>query len=282
MFANKMLFLTINCLRMNISVIFGNDSYAGEASYRSLDKSLRLSGHVLTAVPAEGPLPRDTDMLISVGGDGTFLGSARLAAPAGVPVVGVNLGHLGFLSENSASAVAEAIAAGRYGIQERAMLTAVVGGREFHALNDVCVRRSDGSMLGIRVTVDGCDLPVYWADGLLVSTPSGSTAYSLSVGGPIVMPSSKVLIIAPIAPHNLNVRPMIVPQESRISLKFLSRSDTVIFSADNYSQNVGNDSAIEVGMAQFSLKRVCLGNSNFVKALSDKLFWGEDKRNGNN
>lgn len=267
---------------MKISVIFGKSSFADDASYRSLEDSLKSCGHSLTIVPSDGPLPEGTDMLVSVGGDGTFLGSARLAAPASVPVVGVNLGHLGFLSENSASAVAEAISAGKYAIQERSMLTALVNGREFLALNDVCVRRSDGSMLGIQVSVDGCELPVYWADGLLVSTPSGSTAYSLSVGGPIVMPSSKVLIIAPIAPHNLNVRPMIIPQESRLSLKFLSRSDTVIFSADNYSQNVGNDLVIEVGMAQFSLKRVCLDNSNFVKALSDKLFWGEDKRNGKN
>lgn len=267
---------------MNIAVIFGKASYADDLSFRSLSASLEACGHTMERVPASGPLPDGTDMLISVGGDGTFLGNARLAAPASVPIVGVNLGRLGFLSENSAGAVADALSTGRYAIQERAMLTAVVEGREFLALNDVCVRRSDGSMLGVKVNIDGCDFPVYWADGLLVSTPSGSTAYSLSVGGPIVMPSSRVLIIAPIAPHNLNVRPMIVPLESRISLRFQSRSDSVIFSVDNYSQNVGKDSAIEVGMAQFSLKRVCLDNSNYAKALSDKLFWGEDKRNGSN
>lgn len=267
---------------MKVAVIFGNTSYAACASYLKLSSFLEACGHSLTEISSAGPLPDGTDMLLSVGGDGTFLGSARLAAPADVPIVGVNLGHLGFLSENSPEAVAQALSAGRYRIQERSMLSAVVDGHNFLALNDICVRRSDGSMLGVKVSVDGCDFPVYWADGLLVSTPSGSTAYSLSVGGPIVMPSSKVLIIAPIAPHNLNVRPMIVPQESRISLKFQTRSDSVIFSADNYSQNVGNDSSIDVEMAQFSLKRVCLDNSNFVKALSDKLFWGEDKRNGKN
>ena len=267
---------------MNIAVIFGKSSYACDASYGRLSAALEAYGHKLSCVSSCGPLPAETDILMSVGGDGTFLGGARLAAPMGVPIVGGNLGHLGFLSENSASAVAEALTNGSYTIQERAMLTAVVDGQEFLALNDICARRSDGSMLGIRVSVDGCDLPVYWADGLLVSTPSGSTAYSLSVGGPIVMPSARVLIIAPVAPHNLNVRPMIVPLESRISLRFQSRSDTVLFSADNYSQNIGNDSSIEVRMAQFSLKRVCLDSSNFVKALSDKLFWGEDKRNGNN
>lgn len=265
---------------MNISVILGRSSYSDDASYRKMKAALEDAGHNVTVIP-EGNGCLSADLMLSVGGDGTFLGAAGMAAPAGIPVAGVNLGHLGFLSENLPGDIVEALNSGNFHIQERAMLKAVVGGKDFLALNEVCVSRVDGSMLGIKVSVDGKALPTYWADGLLVSTPSGSTAYSLSVGGPIVMPSSKVLVIAPVAPHNLNVRPMIVPLESSISLGFVSRGDSVRFSADNRSEIIPASATVDVGVAQFSLKRLCLDKSNFINALSEKLFWGEDKRNGN-
>jgi NAD+ kinase len=134
-------------------------------------------------------------------------------------------------------------------------------------------------MLGVQVSVDGVRLPTYWADGLIVSTSSGSTAYSLSSGGPIVLPESKVLIITPIAPHNLNVRPLVVPDTAEIKLKMDSRDPEVIFTADNRTSSVSADTEITIGVAQFSLKRVRLKKSNFINALTEKLFWGEDVRN---
>ena len=134
-------------------------------------------------------------------------------------------------------------------------------------------------MLGVEVSVDGVQLPVYWADGLIVSTSSGSTAYSLSVGGPIVLPESRVLIISPIAPHNLNVRPLVVPDTAEIRLKMHSRDENVIFTADNRTTSVSSDCQIVIRVAQFSLERVRLNRSNFIDALTEKLFWGEDVRN---
>lgn len=275
----KMLKFEDYCGNMKISVILGKASFSGDTDFKRLCSRLESEGHEV--VYSDGrTLPDGTDIIMSVGGDGTFLAASKMAYETRTPIVGVNLGHLGFLSENTPDAVAEALLDGHYNIQDRSMLCVSVAEERLTALNEVCVSRGDGPMLGVEVCVDGNVLPTYWADGLMVSTPSGSTAYSLSVGGPIVMPSSKVLIIAPVAPHNLNVRPMIVPAESRIELKFQSRVSSVNLSIDNSLQKISADSSVLIEVAQFSLKRVCLDNSNFIKALSEKLFWGEDKRNG--
>ncbi len=235
--------------------------------------------HVLS----EGGLPpEDSDMLLCVGGDGTFLTSSRLAADVGIPVMGINLGRMGFLSENRPAEVAHALLSGDYTIESRVMLQAEVdSGFEGwpYALNEFTVHRSGAAMLGVEVSVDGVVLPTYWSDGLIVSTSSGSTAYSLSVGGPIVLPESKVLIISPIAPHNLNVRPLVVPDSSVITMKMQSRDENIIFTADNRTAVIPADSKIVIRVAQFSLKRVRLNESNFIDALTEKLFWGEDIRN---
>ncbi len=227
----------------------------------------------------------DCDMILCVGGDGTFLSSSVLAARCGIPVMGINLGRLGFLSENRPSEVAQAILGGDYTVEDRMMLAADIrtGDAEIdgwpYALNEFTVHRSGAAMLGVEATVDGIVLPTYWSDGLIVSTSSGSTAYSLSAGGPIVLPESKVLIITPIAPHNLNVRPLVVPSTSVITLKMESRDENVTFTADNRTTSIPADSEIMIKVAQFSLKRVRLNKSNFIDALTEKLFWGEDIRN---
>ena len=144
---------------------------------------------------------------------------------------------------------------------------------------DLRQHRSGVGVLGVNVTIDGNTLPTYWADGLLVATSSGSTAYSLSVGGPICMPDTKVLIIAPISPHNLNVRPLVVPDTARITISIQSRDDKAIMTMDNKTMEIDPSWTIEVAMAQFSLKRIRLSKSEFVKALTSRLFWGEDMRN---
>lgn len=267
---------------MNILVYTRTAALSGDRRLSELVDSLRKAGHdVRWYRPQEG-LPANTDLFLSVGGDGTFLSSAEIVGDSGVPVLGVNLGRLGFLSENVPEVVADAIASQSWSVEHRSLLH--VSGVEAewpYTLNEVSVHRSGAAMLGVDVTINGAALPTYWADGLLVATSSGSTAYSLSVGGPIVLPESKVLIVAPIAPHNLNVRPLIVPDNTEISIRFQSRDANVLLSMDNRTREISKDSVIGIEMAQFSLNRICFKDSDFIKALTTKLFWGEDIRNGN-
>ncbi len=270
---------------MNIAIYIGKQGAGSEPEIAELFRALEEGGCMLQILADDEVPAPDADMLLCIGGDGTFLSSSSLAARAGIPVMGINLGRLGFLSENRPSEVVRAILSGDYTIEDRIMLAADVHTDDAeidgwpYALNEFTVHRSGAAMLGVEVTVDGVVLPKYWSDGLIVSTSSGSTAYSLSVGGPIVLPESKVLIIAPIAPHNLNVRPLVVPDSSVITLKMESRDENVTFTADNRTAYVPSDSEIPIRVAQFSLKRVRLNKSNFIDALTEKLFWGEDIRN---
>ena len=227
------------------------------------------------------------DYLLSVGGDGTFLSASSLSVMDDVPVVGVNFGRVGFLSENRPESVVDALISGNCNIDECAVLQAAFdgtvpeGAEGFwpYAFNEFTVHRNGAAMLGVDVDIDGVSLPTYWADGLIVSTSAGSTAYSLSAGGPIVLPGSRVLIITPIAPHNLNIRPLIVPDNVSISLKIHSRDGKAVFTADTRSLEIGEDVSVRLSVAQFSLKRVRLNDSHFINALTEKLHWGEDVRN---
>ena len=270
---------------MKISIYIGKKGVEYEERMDAIFSELRKGGCDLTFL-SDGELPSDdTDVLLSVGGDGTFLSASSLVAGSDIPVLGVNAGRLGFLSENRPEDIAEAILSGDFTIENRAMLKAEVasGNQEIdawpYALNEIAVHRSGAAMLGVDVQIDGIQLPTYWADGLVISTSSGSTAYSLSVGGPIVLPESKVLIISPIAPHNLNIRPLVVPDTSEITLKMHSRDGRFVLTADNRTAEVSEDTMVKVAVAQFSLKRVRLNRSNFINALTEKLFWGEDIRN---
>ena len=223
------------------------------------------------------------DVLLSVGGDGTYLAASAMAAKDGVPVVGANLGRLGFLSENRPESVAAALVNGDYVVEDAPVLHASVpdgpDGIWPYAFNEFTVHRSGASMLEVEVCVNGTRLPSYWADGLILSTAAGSTAYSLSVGGPIVMPGAKVLIITPIASHNLNIRPLVVPDTSTVTFKVHTRDGKAIFTADNRAVEIVDGTEVTMSVAQFSLKRVRLNSSNFINALTEKLLWGEDIRN---
>jgi len=246
-----------------------------------LDRLLdTLKNHTIYYIVSDSDIQPDTDMILSIGGDGTFLSASSMASPRGIPVLGVNFGRLGFLSEYSPEDVSEALNKMEYDIESREILQAITSdGKRRYALNEVVVGRLGAAMLGVDVEVDGVSLPTYWADGLLVATSSGSTAYSLSVGGPICTPDSKVLIISPVAPHNLNVRPLIVPSSAKLSISVRSRNDSITLSCDNYNEEMPRDSLVTVEVAQFSLKRVRLSKTNFIAALKSKLFWGEDVRN---
>lgn len=266
------------------AIYIGNESLRQEKRYTDLMGELSSAGFDLYRVASKAELQPDTDVLLSVGGDGTFLSASALAADKGIPVAGVNMGRMGFLSENRPEDLAQALISRDYMIENRTMLEVTQGASHLpdesrYALNEMAVHRNGASMLGVDVCVDGVRLPTYWADGLVISTSSGSTAYSLSVGGPIVLPEAKVLIISPIAPHNLNVRPLVVPDTSVIDLKMSSRDSSFVFSSDNRSVVMDAGTSLSVSMAQFSLRRVRLNRSNFINALTQKLFWGEDVRN---
>ncbi len=223
-----------------------------------------------------------TEMLLSFGGDGTYLSAAALALEASLPVLGVNFGRLGFLSENKPEDVTEALLHKDYSIQRRGLVKAwgwnQADGPQI-ALNEICVLRQGAAMLGVDVQIDGRPLPTYWADGLLVATSSGSTAYSLSAGGPICLPDARVLIVAPVAPHNLNVRPLVVPDSARISISFRSRDSRVRLNTDNRGGEIPSSARIEVCAMPMALQRVVLGGSNFIEALRARLMWGGDVRN---
>lgn len=267
---------------MKTAIYIGSEHLRTDERVLQFVSELETGGCQVRLIEPGNPVEAGTDMLLSIGGDGTFLSAAILALENSIPVAGVNMGRMGFLSEGRPEEVVKAILSGDYTIDTCAVLNSEVEGAECHvpyALNEMTVRRSGAAMLGVNVCVDGVKLPTYWGDGLIISTSSGSTAYSLSVGGPIVLPESKVLIISPIAPHNLNVRPMVVPDTSEIVLTAQSRDGHFEFSADNRTFDVSESTRIVVKMAQFSLKRVRLNKSNFIQALTDKLFWGEDVRN---
>lgn len=272
---------------MTAALYIGKEGLEEDVRIKELAASLEEGGCACYCVFQGGALKEGTDLVLSVGGDGTFLSVAMLVGDSGIPVVGVNLGRLGFLSENHPEDVAQAILTKDYTVEDRSLLEAslsdgcgnpAIDGWPY-ALNEVAVHRSGAAMLGVDVCLDGKWLPTYWADGLIVSTSSGSTAYSLSVGGPIVLPQSKVLILAPIAPHNLNIRPLVVPDTSEIRLRLHSRDGRAIFTIDNRTVEIPAGTEISVSLARFSLRRVRFNNSDFINALTEKLFWGEDVRN---
>lgn len=273
---------------MKIGVYIKYGRHFSDPRTESLLQRLREARMEIYPVAERGDVQEDTDMVLSIGGDGTFLSASKRVADSGIPIMGVNLGRLGFLSENPPEKALEALLGGEYTIESRSLLQVGVEGpgaegkEDFwpFALNEVTLHRKGAAVMGIRASVDGMDLPTYWADGLIVATSSGSTAYSLSAGGPICMPEAPVLLVVPIAPHNLNVRPLVVPDSSVIRISPVVRERTgAILTMDNRTREIDASDAVRLSLAPFPLRRVRAGNSNFVKALTGKLFWGEDIRN---
>ncbi len=231
-------------------------------------------------------LPADTDIFLSLGGDGTFLQSLTFIRDRNIPVAGINFGRLGFLTTaraDGAETWIDDLLAGRWTVEERGLLEVSCEGLPDKlypfALNEVSLQRHGAGMLSIQVRIDGLELPSYWADGLVVATPTGSTAYNLSVGGPVVMPTSDVMVIAPIAPHNLNVRPLVVPMSSTVELCFGTRDRKAVLSLDNRRCEISEGTLIRLARSSFGLRYVSLSDNNFIGALRDKLYWGEDRRN---
>lgn len=228
----------------------------------------------------------DTDFMISLGGDGTFLESVLYVRDKNIPIIGINMGRLGFLANITQEDIAHSIDEifkKNYTIEERSLIhfkgfEDLFGGFPY-ALNDVTIQKKNTSMITIHTYLNDELLNSYWADGLIISTSTGSTAYSLSVGGPIVLPSARDFVICPIAPHNLSIRPIITPEEYEIKLKIESRSETFLATVDNRSEVLDVSSDIILEAASFRIKLLHIKNYNFYNTIRNKLMWGIDKRN---
>ena len=232
-------------------------------------------------------LRNNCDLLFSIGGDGTMLDIISLVRDSGIPVLGINLGRLGFLSSISRDEILPAIdevIAGNYQLEQRTLITlerpeGLFGEMNF-ALNELSLTKTDNTSLAvIEVFVDNKFLNTYWADGLLVATPTGSTAYSLSCYGPIISPDSENFVITPIATHNLTVRPIVVPDSSVITLKLSGRNKQYLTGLDSRYKTISNTEELVVKRAGFRLNLIQLPNKDFFTTLREKLLWGKDQRN---
>ena len=231
--------------------------------------------------------PENVQMAWSIGGDGTFLETLSHVGAKEIPILGINTGRLGFLATLSPEEVPQAlqhVLSNEFSIEDRCLVSVdaeidLFHGRDF-GLNEVGIMKTDSSsMIQIKTFLDGNYLNTYWADGIIVSTATGSTGYSLSVGGPLVIPTSDSFIIAPMSPHNLNVRPLIVSSDSVLKFEVSSRSHNFLISIDSRSRVIDSKISIEVKKAAFSGKIVKIPGDNFLQTLRNKLNWGLDVRN---
>ena len=234
-------------------------------------------------------LDQSFNFLISIGGDGTILRAISFIRDTGIPIIGVNTGRLGFLAtvqkEDIFNSV-QSILNGHYVLSERALLSLSsktpipeLDDYDF-ALNEIAVsRRNTTSMISVKTLLDDKHLTSYWADGLIVATPTGSTGYSLSCGGPVITPTANNLVLTPIAPHNLNARPLVISDETVIKLYVSGREESHLVSLDSRIITVKNDTELIIKKANFTIKMVEPAGESFLKTLRNKLLWGEDKRN---
>ena len=263
---------------MSLKVIVHEDMYASLKDHINIQEVNTFSTHE--------DIRFELDFLLSLGGDGNMLSTVTLVRDSGIPILGINLGRLGFLASINKEHIEKAIDClidKKYTIEERSLLKLsspqVFGALNF-ALNEISVyKRLPNSMVSVNVKVNGQHLNSYWADGLIIATPTGSTAYSLSTGGPILHPDSRSFIITPIAPHNLSVRPVVIPDDSTISMTVNERDGGFLVSLD--SRTIELESGVELKLEKeaFTIKLVRLPEESFFGTIRAKLLWGIDKRN---
>ena len=261
----------------------GAEIYVENAYYEFLTRSQHID------VKAAGVFEDynfDVDYVISMGGDGTFLKAASRVGAKGTPIIGVNMGRLGFLADVLPSEIESALDslyAGECLIEEHAVIQVeaeggILAGNPF-ALNDIAVlKRDDASMISIRTQVDGEFLVTYQADGLIVTTPTGSTAYNLSNGGPIIIPQSGSICLTPVAPHSLNIRPIVINDTAVITLDIESRSHNYLVAIDGRSERMTEETRLIIRKAPHSIKIVKQRNQRYFSTLREKLMWGADQR----
>jgi len=229
------------------------------------------------------------DFMFTVGGDGTVLRSIAYLRDSNIPVIGVNIGRLGFLATVNKERILEAIDLlqnKNYTVKERSLLTIdtepkIEALEDFNfALNEITLsRKNTASMITVETYLDDEYLTSYWADGLITSTPTGSTGYSLSCGGPVISPQAKSFVLTPVAPHNLNARPLIIPDNTEIKMRVSGRENEFFLSLDSRIATINNQTTIHIKKAPFTIKMIELKDHSFIQTLRKKLLWGEDTRN---
>lgn len=256
-----------------------------EEFYVFLQNNIRLTSKKETFNSYES-LKENADFLFSIGGDGTLLKAVTFVRESNIPIMGINTGRLGFISSISAGQIDDAIndiLKANFKINERALLELTTENNLFKdknfALNEVAISKKDtSSMIRIDAFVDEEFLNTYWADGLVISTPTGSTGYSLSCGGPIIMPGTNNIIVTPNAPHNLNVRPIVLNDKSVLKLKVDDRDQLALVSLDSRSRAFDSDTELLIKKADFKIKLIQPQNNSFTSTIRNKLMWGLDKR----
>jgi NAD+ kinase len=254
---------------------------------KKLDPSFYPCGELIEHVGNTKAKSGVPDIVLSVGGDGTFLETVLKVKDLGIPVAGVNTGRMGFLANIPAEDIGHSIdmlCNGEYEIIERCLLEIIepaglFEGNGSSALNEITIQKNDPSMITIHVYVNDTYLNTYWSDGLIISTATGSTAYNLSVGGPILSPEDESIIISPISPHNLTIRPIIISGDSRLRMVVEGRSNEFLATSDFRSKRVSFSKEIHIVRAPIKLKTVMLRGIDFYSTLRNKLMWGADRRN---
>lgn len=265
---------------------FGIETLVYEEYHEFIKDKVKLPGN-LTTFCNNIELCSDAEVLISLGGDGTLLDTLALVRNSGVPVIGINFGRLGFLASINKNEIKNAIRAlvnHEYSLDKRTLLNVEskhnLFGDENFALNDITIHRRDNTaMMIIHAYMNDEFINSYWADGLIIATPTGSTAYSLSCGGPIIFPSAQNFVITPIAPHNLNVRPVIIPDDVSLRFEVEARSTKFLVSCDSRTATVDRSVKITIKKAAFHVNLVRLNNESYLTTLRNKLLWGIDTRN---
>ena len=284
--AEKEISILLTALEKHNVVVFFEENFY---------KVIKGLGHLTKKYPTFASfhdLNSSFDLFFSLGGDGTILRAITYIRDLNIPILGINTGRLGFLANIQKNAIQESIDLlidKKYTIQERTLLsirtTPAVDsfGELSFALNEITIARENTtSMIGVKTFLNKEYLTNYWSDGLIIATPTGSTGYSLSCNGPVISPNSKNFIITPIAPHNLNARPMVIPDDTFIELEVDSREKSFLISLDSRITSVPKDTKIYIEKSPFTIKSIIPTNQSFLTTLRTKLLWGEDTRNGSN
>lgn len=241
----------------------------------------------LHAFNSHKDLCNNIDLLISIGGDGTLLDTVTYVRDSGIPVAGINVGRLGFLADinkTDVNLLIDAIHTKNYAIEERTLMhvesSKNIFGEVNYGLNEFTLHKTDSSsMIVVHTFLNGEFLNSFWADGLIASTPTGSTAYSLSCGGPIVLPIANTFVLTPVAPHNLNARPLVIPDDTILSFEVETREKHYLCSIDSRYKKVERNLKLSIRKESFKFKLLKLSESSYIRTLRQKLMWGEDTRN---
>ena len=264
----------------------GVEYFIHEPFYEFLMKREGLTFRKAAVFRTHDDITGNADIMFSMGGDGTFLEAVTIVQDYGIPIVGINTGRLGFLADISPEHIEDSLSAilkGQYHVEHRSLVALELIDATWDgfacALNEVSIQKRYSTMITIHTYLDDAYLNSYWADGLIVSTPTGSTAYSMSVGGPIMTPDSNNFIISPMAPHNLTIRPVIVPDHHAIRIEVESRDDSFLLTLDSRTEIIEGAVQIRLKRAGFTIKTLRIKDATFYNTLRNKLMWGVDKRN---